>query len=233
MMKKDDLRDDVLAIVAHELCHPLAAIGSWTDVIRRREPTDPQLQRAVETIARCVRLQQRILDDLLDHVRIGRGQLHLERALVNVARLAADTAEAMSPIAAHQGIALDWPNSDRAPVHVHGDADRLRQVFSNLISNAIRHSGSGARVAVEVECVDGHALVRVSDSGRGIPPHLLPHLFERFRRGVASSRRGLGLGLAISRDIVKLHDGALLAQSDGEGRGATFTVCLPCPGDPV
>jgi signal transduction histidine kinase len=231
-MNGDDLRDEVLAIVAHELCHPLAAIGSWTEVLKRREATDPQMQRAVETIARCVGLQQRILDDLLDHVRIGRGEFHLERALVNVARLAADTAEAMSPIAADRGIALDWPHSDPAPVHVRGDADRLRQVFSNLISNAIRHSGSRSKVVVEVERVDGHAFVRVRDTGLGIAPHLLPHVFERFRRGAASTRHGLGLGLAISRDIVELHQGELLAHSDGEGRGATFTVCLPCPGAP-
>jgi signal transduction histidine kinase len=231
-MKLDDLSDDVLAVVAHELRHPLAAIAGWTDVLRRREPTDAQMRRALETIARCVGAQRRLLDDLLDHARIGRGQLHLERARLDVAELAADTAEAMSPIAADRGIVLDWPKSGGAPAQVDGDADRLRQVFSNLIANAIRHSRAGSRVAVEVERVDGQVFVRVRDSGSGIAHHMLPHVFERFWRGVASGSDGLGLGLAISRDIVELHHGALLAHSDGEGLGATFTVRLPCSGEP-
>jgi signal transduction histidine kinase len=231
-MKMDDLSDDVLAVVAHELRHPLAAIAGWTEVLRRREPTDAQMQRALETIARCVGVQRRLLDDLLEHAQIGRGQLHLERALLNIAELAADTAEAMCPVAAERSIVLDWPESGGAPAYVSGDADRLRQVFSNLIANAIRHSRAGSRVAVEIERADGHVFVRVRDSGSGIAPHMLPHVFERFWRGVASGSNGLGLGLAISRDIVELHHGALLAHSEGEGLGATFTARLPCLTEP-
>jgi signal transduction histidine kinase len=104
----------------------------------------------------------------------------------------------------------------------------LTQVFSNLIANAIRHSPSGSRIVVEVERRDGHVLVRVRDSGAGIEPHLLPHVFEPFRRGERSTSSGLGLGLAICRDIVERHEGTLRAESAGEGMGATFTVRLPC-----
>jgi signal transduction histidine kinase len=221
-----DPRDEALALVAHELRHPLAAIAGWTEFLKRREVTDGQRRRALEIIARSVAAQQRILDDLFDHARIAHGQLRLERSTVNVAELATATAEAMSPVAAAQSVDVQWSTSPPAPVH--GDPDRLTQVFSNLIANAIRHSPSGSRIAVEVERLDGHVLVRVRDSGVGIAAHLLPHVFEPFRRGEHSTSRGLGLGLAISRDIVELHQGTLLAESAGEGLGATFTVRLPC-----
>jgi signal transduction histidine kinase len=227
-MSADDLSDEVLAVVAHELCHPLAAIAGWTELLRTRELSEVQRRRGLETIARCVGAQRRILDDLVDHVQIGRGQVRLRRTTVNVTELAADTAEAMSPVAADRGIRLDRPQGNARPVYVSGDAGRLSQVLSNLIANAIRHSRSGSRVVVEVERDEPHVFVRVRDSGSGIAPHLLPRVFERFWRDATSSSRGLGLGLAISRDIVELHDGRLLAHSDGEGRGATFTVRLPC-----
>jgi signal transduction histidine kinase len=221
-----DGRDEALAVVAHELRHPLAAIASWTALLKQRELTDAQRRRALEIIARAAEAQRRILDDLFDHACIARGQLRLHRTRVNVAELATTTAEAMSPVAAERCVGVAWTTSPPAPVH--GDADRLTQVFSNLIANAIRHSPRGSRVVVEVERIDGHVLVRVRDSGAGIEPHFLPHLFEPFRRGEHSTSRGLGLGLAISRDIVERHEGTLRAESAGEGKGATFTVRLPC-----
>jgi signal transduction histidine kinase len=219
-------RDGVLAIVAHELRHPLAAIASGTELLKQPELGNAQRRRALEIIGRAVAAQRRILDDLFDHACVVRGQLRLQRATVNVAELATTTAAAMSPVAAERRVELAWTTSPAAPVH--GDADRLRQVFSNLLANAIRHSPDGSRVAVEVERLEGQVLVRVRDSGVGIAPHLLPHVFEPFRRGEHSTSRGLGLGLAISRDIVERHDGTLLAESAGEGLGATFTVRLPC-----
>jgi signal transduction histidine kinase len=221
-----DPRDEALALVAHELRHPLAAIASWTELLKRRELTDAQRRRALEIIARAAAAQRRILDDLFDHACVVHRQLRLKRATVNVAGLAAATAEAMSSVAAERRVDVGWTASPPAPVH--GDADRLTQVFSNLIANAIRHSPSGSRIAVEVERLDGHVLVRVRDSGVGIAPHLLPHVFEPFRRGDHTMSRGLGLGLAISRDIIERHEGTLLAESAGEGLGATFTVRLPC-----
>jgi signal transduction histidine kinase len=221
-----DPRDEALAVVAHELRHPLAAIAGWTEFLKQRELTDAQRRRALEIIRRSVAAQQRILEDLLDRARIAHGQLRLERTTVNVAEIAAATAEAMSPVAAERSVDVQWSVSP--PVPVHGDADRLTQVFSNLIANAIGHSPSGSRIAVEVERLDDHVLVRVRDSGAGIAPHLLPHVFEPFRRGEDLTSRGLGLGLAICRDIVELHQGTLLAESAGEGLGATFTVRLPC-----
>jgi signal transduction histidine kinase len=218
-------RDEVLAFVAHELRHPLAAITSWTEFLKQHELTDAQRRRALDIIARCAATQRRILDDLFDHASIAHGQLRLQRAAVNVAELATTTAQAMSPMAAERSVHVMWTES--APASVHGDADRLTQVFANLIANAIRHSPSGSRISVEVERLDDHVLVRVRDSGVGIAPHLLPHVFEPFRRGERSTSRGLGLGLAISRDIVEQHEGTLLAESAGEGLGATFTVRLP------
>jgi signal transduction histidine kinase len=219
-------RDEVLAVIAHELRHPLAAIAGWTELLKRHQLTDAQRHHALEIIARSVAAQQRILDDLFDHTSIAHGQLQLQRKKVDIAELAIATAEAMSPMAAERSVDVDWTTYPPAPVH--GDADRLTQVFSNLIANAIRHSPSGSRIAVEVERLDGHALVRIRDSGVGIAPHLLPHVFEPFRRGDRSTSRGLGLGLAISRDIVELHQGTLQAESAGVGMGATFTVRLPC-----
>jgi signal transduction histidine kinase len=224
-----DTRDEALAIVAHELRHPLAAIASWTELLKQRDLTDAQRRRALEIIARSAAAQRRILDDLYDHACIVHGQLRLQRARVNVAELATTTAEAMSPVAAERHVDVAWWASRPAPVH--GDADRLTQVFANLIANAIRHSPGGSRIAVEVERLDGHVLVRVRDSGVGIAPHLLPHLFEPFRRGEQATSRGLGLGLAISRDIVERHQGTILAESAGQGLGATFTVRLPCLGE--
>ena len=220
-----DARDEVLAIVAHELRHPLAAIASWTDLLKKRELTEAQWRRALEIIARSAAAQRRILDDLLDHASIARGQLCLRCTTVDVAELATATAEAMSPVALERSIDLQWITSPPAPVH--GDAERLGQVFSNLIANAIRHSPGGSRIAVEVERADGHVLLRIRDSGVGIAAHLLPHVFEPFRRGERATSRGLGLGLAISRNIVELHRGTLDAESAGEGLGATFTVRLP------
>jgi signal transduction histidine kinase len=226
-MSEVDLSEEALAVVVHELSHPLASIAGWAELLRTGKLTDAQKQRAFETIARSAGTQRRLLDDLLDHARISRGQMRLERARLNVAALAADAAEGMLPIADARGVTLDWPASDSPSVHVQGDAHRLLQVLSNLIGNAIRHSRSGSRVAVEVERVAGDAFVRVRDWGSGIAAHHLRRVFERYWRGVASGSRGLGLGLTISREIVELHLGTLEAHSDGEGRGATFTIRLP------
>jgi signal transduction histidine kinase len=230
-MSAVDLSDEVVMVVAHELSHPLSAIAGWAELLRRGQLTDDQMQRAFEAIARSIGAQRRLLDDLLDHARISRGHMHIEREKLDVAELAAEAAESMFPIANQRGVALDWPASSTPPVHVDGDGNRLRQVFSNLIANAIRHSPSESRVTVEVDRVNGDAVVRVRDSGSGIAPHHLQRVFERYWRGVASGSRGLGLGLTISRDIVALHHGTLDAHSDGEGRGATFTVRLPCSTD--
>jgi signal transduction histidine kinase len=181
-----DAREEVLAIVAHELRHPLAAIASWTELLKHHELTEAQRGRALEIIARSAAAQRRILDDLFDHACIAHRKLHLQRTTVNVAELAIATAEAMSAIAAERCVHVEW-TTPSPPAPVHGDADRLTQVFCNLIANAIGHSPSGSRIAVEVERLGGHVLVRIRDSGVGIAPHLLPHVFEPFRRGQHSA----------------------------------------------
>ena len=222
-------KDDFLAMVSHELRTPLTAIMGWASIATHRRGDEALLTQALETIGRAASGQARLIDDLLDLSRISNGKLLLNPpADVSLTAVINASLEAVRPTANSNGvtIGLHVDGND----FVAGDADRLEQVISNVLSNAVRFTPSGGRVDISVAGSADTAEIRVSDTGIGIPEEFLPHLFERFRQAdtsVTRSHGGLGLGLAIARHLVELHGGTIRAESAGEGCGATFTISLP------
>jgi signal transduction histidine kinase len=222
-------KDDFLAMLSHELRSPLNAIVGWTQVLRARKGEPAMVERALQTIERNARLQTRLVDDLLDVSRIAGGTLRLDRARVELVPLLESVIDSARPDAAELGIQLT-SQLDPWTEAVLGDPARLDQVFRNLLSNAIKFTPPGGRVEVDLSSAAGQVRVAVTDTGAGIRPDFLPHVFERFRQADTSPSRahgGLGLGLAIVHHIVTLHGGAVVAESAGEGHGARFTVTLP------
>jgi signal transduction histidine kinase len=220
-------KDEFLATVSHELRTPLTAMLGWLHLLR--SDNAKQVARAVETIERNARAQTRIVDDLLDVSRIITGKLRLEREPVDLAELVRATVDTTQPAADAKGVEL-VVQLEPSLGKLLGDAARLQQVLWNLFSNAIKFTPRAGRVVVQLGSSNSSVFVRVSDTGQGIPADFLPHVFERFRQANSTPTRshgGLGLGLAIVRHLVELHGGYVSAESEGEGRGATFTVVLP------
>ncbi len=220
-------KDEFLAIVSHELRTPLNAILGWAHLLRQGRLDPEQSARGIETIERNARAQAQLIGDLLDVSRIVSGKLRLERQEVNLCSVVEAAIETVAPESAAKGVRVE---SNLDPVAVVGDPGRLQQVVWNLLSNAIKFTPSGGSVQVTLSRGTGSAEIRVADTGSGIPANLLPHIFDRFRQGESSSMRkhgGLGLGLAIVRNIVELHEGTVQAASAGEGKGSEFTVNLP------
>jgi signal transduction histidine kinase len=223
----DDLSEEALATVAHELRTPVQTIAGWAELLQRGTLDARQSARALETIVRTTALQSMLIDDLLDRTRIRRGELALKREWVDMASLVARVCEAMLPIARAKDIEIDV-GSDGAVCDLLGDAARLEQVMRNLLANAVKFSPRSSRIEVLVTKLLGKVRATVKDSGIGIRRELLPNVFELFRRGDSGHpQRGLGLGLAIARRIVELHGGRIYAASDGEGKGSTLSVILP------
>jgi signal transduction histidine kinase len=222
-------KDEFLAVVSHELRTPLTPIISWTRMLRSGTVAQEGTDRALEVIERNARSQAQLVDDLLDVSRIIAGKMRLDVQLVDLGPIVENTADSLRPAAEAKGIRLQVLLDPRAG-RVSGDAERLQQVCWNLVANAIKFTPKGGRVQVQLQRVDSQVELTVSDTGQGIPPGFLGHLFERFRQADSSSTRrhgGLGLGLAIVRHIVELHGGQVRAESGGEGHGATFVVSLP------
>ena len=220
-------KDDFVTMVAHELRTPLTAILSWSGVLGDARVTSTLAARALEAIRRNVVLQGRIIADLVDLSRLGRGRVSLQLGRVDLASVVAAAVEAHAVTAAARGVKIAT-ELDHAGPPVHGDAERLQQVVSNLLGNAIKHSDCGATVRVALDTLGTRARIVVRDEGHGIAPELLPHVFEPYRQGTAPAMHsGLGLGLAIVRHLVELHDGQVEASSAGIGHGACFTVLLP------
>jgi len=219
-------KDEFVTMVAHELRTPLTAIVSWSAVLSDARIAPTLAGRALDAIRRNVGVQARVIGDLVDLSRLGRGRLSLQLETVDLRSVIDAAVESVAATAAARGIkvAIDTAEAGRP---VHGDAARLQQVVSNLLGNAIKHSGDGATVHVTVDAAGGAARIIVRDEGRGIAPELLPHIFEPYRQGADAANSGLGLGLAIVRQLVELHGGAVQASSAGLGRGACFTVLLP------
>jgi signal transduction histidine kinase len=223
------LKDEFIAAVSHELRTPLNALRSWAWVLRRSELPAEKVASVAEAIERSVATQTRLVDDLLDVSRIMAGKMSLRFGSIDLGTVVGAAIDALASTAEGQGIHLARA-LDGGPFTVNGDADRLQQVVTNLLSNAIKFTPSDGRVAVQLVGSDGQAVLRVSDTGCGISPSFLPHVFERFRQADGGPTRragGLGVGLAIARQLVEMHGGRIAAQSDGDGRGATFTVSLP------
>ncbi|HDR9583420.1 TPA: PAS domain-containing protein [Burkholderia stabilis] len=228
------LKDELLATVSHELRTPLNVIYGWIEVLRNSGDNALQ-QQAIDAIDRSARSLTRMVGDILDASSLATGKLQLDAMPVDVVRLFADSVGAFQTAASSAGIVLEFDCAATTCV-VSGDAERLRQMLSNLVSNALKFTPGGGRVTVALARDDAHAVLTVSDTGQGIAPEFVPYVFDMFRRAddsPASSRRGLGLGLSIVRHIAELHGGSVTVESAGRNRGATFTVKLPPGWQPV
>ena len=219
------MRDQFLAMIAHELRSPMAAILLWEQVLRNEGIDAETRVRALDAIHESATGQALLVADLLDVSRATNGKLHIDRRSTDIARVLSLAIENARPVANARDLEIVShlePNLGA----VLGDSRRLRQVFDNLLSNAIKCTPKG-RITVYARQAEGSITIDVHDTGRGISHEFLPHVFEPFRQGDESEPDGLGLGLAIARQLVELHGGMLSASSEGLGRGTTFTVTLP------
>ena len=224
------LKDEFLATVSHELRTPLNAILGWARMLGSKQLPPDRARHAIATIERNASALAHIIDDLLDVSRIVAGTLRLAPQPVDLVAVAQAALDAVRPLAVTKNVQLAFSPDLPAIETVSGDAGRLQQVIWNLLANAIKFTPEGGRVDVFIEPSNDHMEVRVVDTGQGISPDFLPHVFERFRQADGATTRrhtGLGLGLAIVRQLVELHGGTVHAASQGVGRGATFTVRLP------
>jgi signal transduction histidine kinase len=221
-----ELKDEFLAVVAHELRAPLGAILGWAHLLRRRAGQE-EFERGLDVIEQSVQVQARLIDDLLVASRMASDQIRLDLQPVDLLSVIDAAVETVRPAFAEKGLDLAQALQPVGPLH--GDRTRLQQVLCNLLTNALKFTPGGGRVEISLRPAQGWVVVCVRDSGVGIAPQLLPHVFDRFKQGPAVPRRygGVGLGLAIARRLVELHGGEIAAQSEGEGCGASFTVRLP------
>ena len=225
-------KDEFIAMISHELRTPLGAILIWTQLLRTEELDGASTTRAVGMIERSTKALAQLIDDLLDVSRIIAGKLTLEPRPVDLAAVVEAALEAAQHAARAKSLVLEKSIEGASPV-ISGEAGRLQQVLTNLVTNAIKFTPEGGRIEVSLERVGPAARVRVKDTGSGIAPEFLPFIFERFSQADTTSTRkqkGLGLGLAIARHLVELHGGTIEAASPGEGKGTTFTVTLPLAG---
>ncbi|MGZ5446171.1 MAG: PAS domain-containing hybrid sensor histidine kinase/response regulator [Thermoanaerobaculia bacterium] len=222
-------KDEFLMTLSHELRTPMTAILGWSRMLPTMSPGDPLFAEAIASIARGAQLQARLIDDILDVSRIVSGKLRLAPETVDVARLVMNAVEGVSATAAAKQITVTTSFSSGLGSMVV-DPTRLQQVIWNLLSNAVKFTPRGGAVKASALRTDSHVQIAVSDSGEGIDPHFLPHIFEPFRQAESPQTRvhgGLGLGLSIVRYIAEAHGGTIAAESEGRGHGATFTVTLP------
>jgi PAS domain S-box-containing protein len=223
------IKDEFLAVVSHELRTPLTSILGWSEMLIDGNLDEQASKSALETIVRSARAQRQLIDDLLDISRISTGKLRLDVRPVELAPLIGDIVDSARPAAEARSIHLQTA-IDSVKCPVSGDPARLQQVIWNLLTNAIKFTPKGGRVEVRLERVESHVEITVSDTGQGIAPEFLFHVFERFRQSDSSTTRrhgGLGLGLAIVRQLVEMHGGVVTVESPGEGAGTTVKVILP------
>ncbi|MBD2463119.1 response regulator [Oscillatoria sp. FACHB-1407] len=227
-------KDEFVAMVAHELRSPLNAISGWAKLLQTRQFDPPTTQKALETIVRNTQTQVQLVEDLLDISRMVRGTLHLTLAPTNLAEVIEVAVETVRPTAEAKGLLLKMQRQQVEPVL--GDLHRLQQIVLNLLANAIKFTPEGGHIQVELTQSDSQVQLQIRDTGKGINPEFLPHIFDRFRQDQqdTTTKQGLGLGLAIAKYLVEMHHGSVTAESAGEGQGATFTVKLPLqePGKP-
>jgi len=229
------IKDEFLATLSHELRTPLNSVLGWTRILRYRYDDAASLRRGLEVIERNGAAQLRLVEDMLDMSRMMSGKLRVELRETDVVAAVLSAVDALTPTAVAKGVTIRTQVTPGLP-SVIGDSDRLSQVAWNLLANAVKFTPSGGIVEVAVQAAPGAILLRVTDTGQGITPEFLPHIFEPFRQGDASTTRrhgGLGLGLALVRRLVDLHGGRVSAHSTGPGRGATFTVYLPAATPPL
>jgi PAS domain S-box-containing protein len=223
------LKDEFLATLSHELRTPLNAVLGYAQMLRMGVLKGDRHSKAIAVLTRNAESLRQIIDDVLDVSRITSGKLRLNVRPVSLGEVIKDAVATVQPAADAKGVSLEIRTADNVPA-VSGDPDRLQQVVWNVLSNAVKFTPRNGHVDVRLEHVDALVEVIVTDDGQGIDPGFLPHIFERFRQADSRFVRehgGLGLGLAIARELVELHGGTLSASSDGPGRGATFTVRVP------
>lgn len=229
MARVGRLKDEFLATLSHELRTPLSSILGWAKVLLRKSSDPLTLQKGLETIDRNAVAQARLIDDLLDMSSIISGKVRLDVQPTHLPAVIEAAVDAVRPSAQGKNIRLRTI-VDPLAGPVSGDPSRLQQVLWNLLTNAVKFTPKDGQVEVVLQRVNSHLELSVSDSGIGIPPDFLPHVFDRFRQADSSTTRhhgGLGLGLAIVKQLVELHGGSIHAKSDGQARGSTFVVCLP------
>lgn len=222
-------KDLFLATLSHELRTPLASLLLSAQLLRKGKLDEERLRSVGERIERATKTQAQLIDDLLDISRITTGKLKMELQAVNLSSIVQAAVDAIGPTAEKKQLEMEVQLAESLPPLL-GDPARLQQVFSNLLANAVKFTPEGGRVTVIVDTVDSRGRVRVTDTGIGLEPDFLPHVFNRFsqeERGRTRTHGGMGLGLAIVRYLVEAHGGAVQAESAGKGQGSTFTVTLP------
>jgi signal transduction histidine kinase len=222
-------KDAFMATVSHELRTPLNSILGWAHLLRVNPPDETTLRRGLDTIERNAKVQVQLIEDILDTTRVMSGKLHVELRPLDFAELVRGVVESQKPAADAKGLRLEC-SIQPGQMIVNGDADRLQQSVWNLLSNATKFTPAGGLIRVELSAAPGELTLSVSDSGKGITPAFLPHVFDRFRQEDSSATRrfsGLGLGLALVRHLVTAHGGEVTAESEGEGKGSTFRIVLP------
>ncbi|PYT01942.1 MAG: hypothetical protein DMF63_03670 [Acidobacteria bacterium] len=222
-------KDFFLALVSHELRSPLNAILGWSKILLTKTVDDTTRRNALETIERQARLQTKLINDLVDSARVTSGRLRLELHPTNLFEVVRVAFQSQKPVAETHGLDFSFA-ADSHEVIVIGDAGRLQQVLTNLISNAIKFTPEGGKVSIELKSTAEAVAIHVKDTGQGIDPALLPNIFNQFAQGEIGRSRGntgLGLGLSIVKILVEKHRGAVSALSDGLGRGAEFIVTFP------
>jgi len=223
-------KDEFIATLSHELRTPLNAMLGWAHMLRANVLPPETQRRALETLERNVRAQAQLVDDLLDVSRIVAGKLHMKGDEVDLTTVVNSAADTVRPSTVAKGLSFYVVVDPERQVILMGDADRVRQILWNLLTNAVKFTPRGGRVEIELRTTDTSAAVIVTDTGQGIRQEFLRHVFERFRQADSTASRrhgGLGLGLAIVRHLTEAHGGSVFAESPGEGLGATFTVHLP------
>jgi len=240
-MERENLqKDEFLGMVSHELRTPLNAVFGWTRLMQENLLSEAERAQAVESIMRSAEAQARLIEDVLDITRIINHKLSLDRGVWNLWQIVTEAMDAVRLSADAKGVAINGL-VEAHDLLVHADRVRLEQVVLNLLTNAVKFTPRGGEIRVRVRRQGGSAALEVADNGQGIVTELLPHVFERFRQGDSSTTRrygGLGLGLAIARQLVMMHGGAIEVESEGTGKGTRFTVLLPIlavgtPQDPV
>lgn len=220
-------KDNFLATLSHELRTPMTSILGWVQFLRTGHFSDEELHEALETIESSARLQARLIDDMLDVSRIVLGKFQIELRPTKISEIVDAALTTARPVAQEREVRLTSEIHEREAL-VKADASRMQQVIGNILSNAIKFTPPGKGVDLRLDRSEHKLRISITDQGEGIEPTFLPHVFERLRQAEgASSRSGLGLGLAIARHIVELHHGEITAESEGRGRGARFTVTLP------
>lgn len=223
------IKDEFLATLSHELRTPLTSLLGWSSVLREARRDEKVLSQGLDAIDRNARVQAQLIDDLLDVSRIVSGKLNLDVRPLDISSVVRAAINVVRPAADAKGIRLDYLAAPGLGA-ISADSGRLHQIIWNLLSNAVKFTPQGGEIRIRIEQERSHAKVTVHDTGQGIDPEFLPRVFDRFRQADSSTTRsfgGLGLGLAIVRHLVELHGGTVSAESEGVGKGATFTATFP------